>query len=397
MGVGSIANTGLKAAMTNMEVISNNIANANTVGFKKSWVNFSDISINSISDTRQIGFGVKTESLSQDFSLGRIELTDRGLDLSLSNDGFFVQKNSSGQTSYTRAGRLDLDKNDYFTTASGRLQGYPAVNGNIMTSGALTDLKLSQTPLPANPTTKATLGLNLDASATIPVLPFNASDAATYNYRSDTTVYDSLGKSYAMSVYYVKSADNSWTTQIAMDNQPIGTGSIDFQSNGTLSLATGMDSLSWTPNSGATSPQTLALNFGSTTQYAGDYKTTLSDQDGYMAGVPTGYNIDDDGRVNVYYTNGQTQMQGQIAVARFQAPQGLSKAENMSWLATTESGDPLLDPSGSLGAINSGTIELSNVDLTEELVKLMGAQHDFQANAQVAQTYNQILQTIENI
>lgn len=396
MGIGSIANTGLKAAMTNMEAISNNIANANTVGFKKSHVNFADIYAGGFNQS-YIGFGVKTESLSQDFSMGRIELTDRGLDLSLSNDGFFVQKNGSGQISYTRAGRLELDKDNYFMGASGRLQGYPAVNGTIMPSGTLTDLQISQAQIPAKSTNNASLTINLNASTVPPVLPFSDSDPTTYNYRTDTTVYDSLGQSYPASVYYIKSADNSWTTQVYMDGQNIGTGNLSFQSNGSLVSTSGMDNLSWNPTSGAETPQMLSVKFPGTTQYASENKTNTNDQDGYQAGIPTGFDIDKDGLINVYYTNGKNQLQGQIAIAKFQAPQGLARAENMSWQATTQSGDPVFDQDASTGSIHRGTLEYSNVDLTEELVKLMGAQHDFQANAQVAQTYNQVLQTIEKI
>jgi flagellar hook protein FlgE len=383
--------------MTNMETISNNISNANTVGFKKSHVNFSDIYAGGFNENRTVGFGVKTQSISQNFSMGRIELTDRGLDLSLSNDGFFVQKNNMGQISYTRAGRLELDKDNYFTGMNGRLQGYPAVNGKVTASGTLVDLQLAQSPLPAKATNNASLTLNLNAGAAIPALPFSDSDPTTYNYRTDTTIYDSLGQSYPASVYYIKAADNSWTSQVYLGSQNIGTGNLSFQSNGVLSSATGLDNLSWTPTSGATSPQTLSLKFPGTTQYASENKTNINDQDGFQAGIPTGFNIDDEGKINVYYTNGQTQLQGQIAVAKFKAPQGLSKGENMSWQATTESGDPLYDQDASINSIHAGTLEYSNVDLTEELVKLMGAQHDFQANAQVAQTYNQVLQTIEKI
>jgi len=397
MGMGSIANTGLKAAMTNMEAISNNIANVNTIGYKKSQVNFADVYANSFSNKQQVGFGVQTQSISQDFSLGRIETTGRGLDLCLSNDGFFVQKNSSGLTSYTRAGRMDLDKDGYFYGASGRLQGYPAVDGAIVASGALTDLQVKDSTFPAKPTSNVAMALNLDAKADVPVTPFSETDPTSYNHRMDTTVYDSLGKSYTMSVYYIKSSDNNWTTQMQLDNQPIGSGSVTFQSNGTLDTVSGMDALSWTPTGGATSPQNLAISLTDSTQFTGEYKKYSSDQDGYYSGLPLGFNIDGDGLINVTYSNGKSQVQGQVAVAQFRAPQGLSRAENMSWLATLDSGDAQLDPQSNLGVFGAGKVEYSNVDLTEELVSLMGAQHDFQANAQVAQTYNQVLQTIENI
>lgn len=399
VGVGSIANTGLKAAMTNMGTISNNIANANTVGFKRSQVNFADIYGGGFADSGQsVGSGVKIQSISQDFSLGRIELTNRGLDLCLNNDGFFVQKDTSGQISYTRAGNLNMDLNGYFTGGGGRIQGYPAINGQISVSGSLVDLQIAQTALPAKATTNPSLALNLDASALPPVsTTFDTTDPTSYNFRSDTTVFDSLGNSYDMSMYYIKTGDNTWDTQVLMGNQSIGTGNLVFQTNGALSSVSGLDNLSWTPSSGAASPQNLSINLANSTQYSGSNVVNSNTQDGFQAGLPTGFNIDADGKVNVYYTNGQTQLQGQVAVATFAAPQGLEQSDNMSWLATSASGAPVLSGDASLGAINSGMLELSNVDLTQELINLMGAQHDFQANAQVEQTYNQILQIIENI
>lgn len=399
VGIGSIANTGLKAAMTNMSTISNNISNANTVGFKKSQVNFADIYPGGFSSSGQVaGYGVKIQSINQNFSLGRIDLTGRGLDLCLNTDGFFVEKDSAGQVSYTRAGNLDMDLNGYFVGGSGRIQGYPAVNGQVLASGTLVDLQVSQAPSPAKATSNPSLALNLDASALVPATgSFDSADTTSYNFRSDTTVFDSLGNSYDMSVFYIKSSDNNWTTQVLMDNQSVGSGTIEFQSNGAISTVTGMDNLSWSPTGGATTPQTFSIDLTNSTQYSGDNTIRNNQQDGYQAGVPTGFNVDGSGNINVSYTNGQSQLQGQIALAQFIAPQGLAKTDNMSWLETVDSGNPVFNPGANSGAFSSGMLELSNVDLTEELINLMGAQHDFQANSQVMQTYNQVLQTIENI
>lgn len=396
MGMGSIGNSGLMTSMENMESISNNIANVNTLGFKKSQVNFSDLYSNSMSSTNQVGFGVQVRSISQDFSGGRVELTGKPLDLSLSNDGFFVQRNAAGQVCYTRAGQMELDQNNYLTGFSGRLQGYPAINGVIVPSGNLTDMQIPNTPMAAKSTSNANLNLNLDASALAPTNPFNENDPATYNYRSDTAVYDSLGNAHVMSVYYIKSSDNNWSTQIQVDNQSIGAGALAFNSDGTFASETGMTNLSWSPAGGATSPQPLSLTMANSTQFGSSY-SDKSTQDGYQSGIPTNYNIDSDGKLNVYYSNGKSQVAGQVAVARFSAPQGLARTDNMAWLATGDSGNPIFDAAASAGAIDVGKLEYSNVDLTEELVKLMGAQHDFQANAQVVQTYNQMLQTVENI
>ena len=397
MGVGNIANSGLQAAMTNMEAISNNISNANTIGFKKSTVNFSDMYANNMSSTNQVGMGVSVGSIAQDFSYAGTQLnTGRTLDLSLGSDGFFIQ-NSGGQTSYTRNGQLSVDNMGYIVGLGGRMQGYPAVGGQLNGALALSDLQISNSYLPAKPSSNVSLAFNLDSNAPIPASTFNATDSTSYNYRSDNTVYDSLGNPATMSIFFIKSADNSWTTQMSVDNTSIGTGTIDFQSNGALLNTTGMGALNWSPVSGAVAPQNFAISLAGSTQYASDSAKLSSSQNGYPVGRPISFSIDGSGIINQQYSNGISQIEGQIAVAMFSAPQGLEQSSNMSWLATPASGAPVINQSSSTNAINPGTLENSNVDLTAELVKLMGAQHDFQANAQVAQTYNQMLQTIEKL
>ncbi len=396
MGVGNIANTGLKAAMTNMETISNNIANANTVGFKQSSVNFADIYSGGSNSINQVGMGVSVNSISQDFSSAGTQLTNRGLDLSLSNDGFFIQK-GVGQVSYTRNGQLNLDNAGYLVGLSGRLQGYPAVNGQLSSAVTLTDLQIPSTYLPAKATGTASLTLNLDAQSTPPASVFSATDPTSYNYRSDSTIYDSLGNPAAMSLFFIKNADNSWTTQMSVDDVAMGTGAVTFLSNGTLSTVTGMSGLSWSPTTGAAAPQTMSIDLTGSTQFSSASTTQAISQNGYPVGSPTGFNIDGSGIINMQYSNGLSQIQGQVAVAKFSAPQSLMQNTDMSWVATLASGEPLLNQSSSIDSINAGMLENSNVDLTEQLVALMGAQHDFQANAQVSQAYNQMLQTIEKL
>ena len=164
-----------------------------------------------------------------------------------------------------------------------------------------------------------------------------------------------------------------------------------------MSSTTGLDALSFSPTNGAISPHIFEFDLTGSTQYTGASQVRENKQDGNSAGLPVGFNIDHNGVLNVYYNNGESKVAGRIALAEFQSPQNLARSANMSWLSTSESGNPIITPSTSEGTINTGTVELSNVDLTEELVRLLGAQHDFQANAQVEQTYNQVLQTIENL
>lgn len=397
-GVGIIATSGMKAAMTNMEEISNNIANVNTIGFKRATVNFADLHSGSMTSNTGGGNGVKVSTIAQDFSGGRIETTDRGLDVSLAGDGFFVQRDiGSGRTSYTRAGRFEINKDGYLLGLTGRIQGFPALNGKVNMTGRLVDMKVPGDPIPATPTKTVNLAMNVNASTEIPASAFDITKPETYNFRTDTTIYDSLGNPNSLTVFYAKTANNNWGANIFVNDVGLGSGVIAFKPDGTLDDTTGLNSLSFSPAFGATTPQVFSLNFSGTTQFNGDNQVRTNNQDGNTAGDSVGFNIDNNGRINVYYSNGESQVAGQLAVAKFQSPQNLVRSEGMAWLGTAASGEPIIDPTSSDGVFNTGTVELSNVDLTEELVKLLGAQHDFQANAQVQQTYSQVLQVIENL
>ncbi|KGP63693.1 hypothetical protein EP47_04845 [Legionella norrlandica] len=397
MGIGSIATTGLQAALSHMEAISNNIANVNTIGYKKSYINFADIYSSNGTSNHSLGMGTRIKSVNQDFSLGRIETSQSGLDVSLARDGFMIQRNpANGLVSYTRCGRLNFDNQGYLVGYEGILQGYPAINGVLQTSAKPVDLQFPNSPLAAQATTSIDMSVNLDSNANIISSPFNANDPSTYNFRSDQTIYDSLGNSYLASLFYVKTADNSWTTQVSVDNQIVGNGTLSFTNSGALSSVTGLSGLNWAPINGA-APGTFNISLNNSTQYAGDSKTYDHNQDGYPSGTPVGCNLDENGCLNIAYSNGISRIEGQIAVARFKSNQGLARSENMSWLPTSSSGEPILDSKASDSGFIVGSVEYSNVDLTEELVNLISAQHDFQANAQAQQTYNQVLQTIEKI
>jgi flagellar hook protein FlgE len=398
-GIGTIATSGMQAAMSNMQEISNNIANANTIGFKKASVNFGDINSQSTGG-KSSGLGVKVTSISQDFSAGQIETTNQGLDISLNTEnGFFIQRDVvSGISTYTRAGRFSLDSDGYIMGLNGRIQGFPAINGQVSTTGQLTDLQVPQTPSPPVPTTTASQIFNLNSSSEIPAVPFNLNDPSSYNYRVDSTIYDSLGAPNALTVYYVNTGLNTWDAQVAINGTSLGApGTITFNTDGTFASATGLDALSWNPPAGASTPQALELDLSKSTQFASENEVVSNTVDGSPAGLPTGFNIDNNGLINIYYSNGQTKVQGQFAVAKFNSPESLARSENMSWIPTSLSGVATVNVSASSNAFNSGTIELSNVDLTQELVSLLSSQHDFQANAQVQQTYNQVLQTIEKL
>ena len=398
MGIDTIAITGMQAAMTNMEVISNNIANSNTVGFKKSYANFSDL-FPSNAPINASGLGVETSSIRQDFTSGGVQTTDQVLDLSINNNGFFMTRDpNSGQTSYTRAGRFNLDNKGYILGGTARLQGFPSVNGTIL-APSIVDLQIPNAPLPAKATTTASGSINLDADATAPTGTFSNTDPTTYNFATNTTVYDSLGNPDQLTLYYIKSGVNTWSVNAEVSGTAIGTGTLTFSSSGALTSSTGLNGLSYATTSGAVTPQPFDVNLANSTQYGGNGSQVLQPftQDGYEAGTLTGMNIDNDGVVTAQYSNNQNNAVGQIAIAEFTAPGNLQDIGNSSWIATTSSGQPTISQSESEGNIFSGSVEISNVDLTEEMVNLISAQHTFQANAQVEQTYNEIMQTVMKI
>lgn len=398
MGIGNIANTGMNAAMSNMEVISNNIANSNTTGFKKSYINFQDIyPSGSGASTIQIGLGVNVSSVLQDFSSGGTLPTGLATDMSINNNGFFVMKDaSSGQITYTRAGRFSLDENGYLVSNNSRLQGFMAVNGKVLPGSSVNDLQISQDPLSANASTTVSTAINLDANSVVPTNTFDPTDSTSYNYTTQASVFDSLGNSYPVTLYYVKTAANTWSVKPYINGTSLGTGTLSFSTSGQLTSSTGLNALSFAPTSGATSPQAFALQLTNSTQFANpNGVTTQPATDGYEAGTPTrNFTVDQNGNVLMTYSNGLERTMGQIAIAEFEAPQGLMSVGNMSWVSSTTSGAAILNQGNSQGAISSGSYELSNVDLTSEMVNLIGAQHTFQANAQVEQVYNEVMQTV---
>src|SRR5438045_4974669 len=208
MGIQNIANTGMQAAMSDMEIIGNNISNSNTYGFKKSFGNFADLypAGNAATGT-QPGLGVNLLNIKQDFSSGGLQNTGRGSDLSINNDGFFILKDpTTGNSTYSRAGRFDVDNQGYLTLGSRRVQGFPSINGKIV-APSLVDLQIPPTPMQAKATTSMLGSLNLDANSQVPLnTTFSNSDVNSYNFSTNTTVYDSLGNPNQLTLYYIKTS-----------------------------------------------------------------------------------------------------------------------------------------------------------------------------------------------
>jgi flagellar hook protein FlgE len=401
-----ISLSGMNAATSDLNVTSNNIANANTTGFKQSRAEFADVfPVSAYGLSRNaIGAGVKLAQVAQQFDQGNVEFSGKALDLALSGQGFFTLSNG-GATVYSRAGNFGADSDGYVVNPSGhRLQVFPPHPGGTgFDTGRLTDLQLAIGDAPPRATTEVGIGTNLPANATVPtVAPFDATDPTTYNHTTSLTVYDSLGASHTQTLHFVKTANpNEWQVHASIDGNAVGapttlqysdTGTLLAPSPGTIALP-GHD-----PGNGA-APMAIELDLGDSTQYGNDFGVPGLVQDGHATGRLTGIEVSSAGIVNARYTNGVSTPLGQVALTNFANPQGLQPLGDNGWAETAESGDPRLGSAGSseFGLVQGGALEASNVDLTAQLVNMITAQRNFQANAQMISTQDQITQTVINI
>ncbi len=401
--------SGLAAAAKNLDIIGNNVANANTVGFKESSAQFGDVfaaSVNSGgSGNLQVGIGTAVSSVLPVFSQGNITVTQNPLDMAINGAGFF-RISDNGSISYTRNGQFSLDKNGYIVNPQGRnLTGYAADStGNIDTSN-LVNLQLSRADLAPKASATATVLLNLDSSSgTKSSAAFNMSNSATFNSTTSVDYYDGLGNQHTLSTYYVKTAANTWDVFAANDGTQVGAGSIgtlSFNTDGSMNTAatTLPFNISIPLTSGAPTPQALAIDLSGSTQYGSAFGVNTLSTDGYASGKLTGYSVGADGMVVGRYSNGQTRTQGQVVLASFNNQEGLAALGQNSYGETPASGAPLIGKasSGNLGVIQSGAVEESGVDLTAELVKMITAQRVYQANAQTIKTQDAVLQTMVNL
>lgn len=397
MGIGNIATSGMQATMTDMEVISNNIANAGTWAFKASYTNFADVYPAGVSNAP--GLGVSVTGIQQNFSRGGPVSTGGLSDLCILNDCFFVMKDAtSSQTSYSRYGRFGFD-NGYFTVGNQRLQGFTAVNGAIPSGSTVADLFVDTAPMAASASTTVNqVNLNLDAADDVPTTtPFDPTDKTSFNFASTAIVYDSLGTANTLDLYYVKTSANNWTVNAYANGTSIGTGSMVFDgATGSLSSTSGLTGLTFTPTSGAPA-QSFDLVMTGATQYSSISTAKPFTSNGYAAGTYVGYNIDKNGMVTANYSNNKSLLIGQVALAKFQSPEGLQNIGNMSWEETTLSGAPDINQNNSQSAFQTSSLEAANVDLAAEMVKLITVQNNFQANAQVQKAYNEVMQTVTQL
>ena len=432
--------SGLYAANKSLDVTGNNIANVATVGFKSSRAEFADQYAQSIRGTAggtNTGSGVTVSTVSQQFTQGTLTTgTGRSLDLAINGNGFFMLSNN-GEKLYTRAGSFHTDADGYIVDNSGNnLQGYSVdAQGNVAT-GVISSLKVDSSNLAPQATTSMTIASNLDSTSDIPsVSTFDPSDTNSYTTTYSTPIYDSQGNEHTLDQYFAKTGTNTWTMYSLVDGRSISDPSsttadatdLTFDSSGALitsgtgapdttdspNIALGTDGVftinnwipatsttvgsttTWSSNGAAGNADGVKLNMLATTQTNSVSGAISKTQDGYATGQISAMSIDATGNMFATYTNGQSKVIGQVSLTNFANVQGLASAGGTNWRETYASGIPVTGTpeSGTLGSLTGEALEESNVDLTEELVNLIKAQSNYQANAKTISTESTIMQT----
>jgi len=409
--------SGLKGAQTDLGVVSNNIANVGTVGFKKSRAQFGDIVAASRTTAGQ---GTRLKKIEQQFSQGGFEASSKELDLAIAGQGYFITRDglTGGTTSFTRNGAFAIDNERYLVDSNG---GYVQVlpvdpEGNV-TSGGLESARNLQLPLTSG-TPRATslmeLSVGLPASGFIPSTAFDRLDPNSYNHSVQSTVYDSAGNTFASTLYFVRTQStqagdpiNEWDVYTFVGDEQAGTGgnatapiTLQFDASGALTSPTTPTALDPVSPAGASAPLNITLDFGSATnQSTGTFTLASLEQDGFAPGTLDDISISENGLVTATFSNGETQALGTLAMANFSNPTGLKQRGDARWAVTGDSGDAIVGTAGEdgFGRVQSGALERANVDITEELVALIAAQRNFQANAKAIETANTMTQAIFNL
>ncbi|MEO9078214.1 MAG: flagellar hook protein FlgE, partial [Rhodanobacter sp.] len=322
----STALSGINAAQADLNVIANNIANANTTGFKGSRAQFADIfAVTGVNlNSTATGSGVRLDSVAQQFAQGDVAVTNNSLDLAISGNGFFAINDGSG-VRYTRAGDFQKDSNNNVVTPGGAfLQIYPPNGAGGFDTSTLSPLRLTAAQSNATATTNVNITSNLPANATVPVNPFSPTDATSYNAATPVTVYDSQGGSHQGTVYYAKTATNAWNASLYVDGNNAGMQPLTFDVNGTLATPAG-GNLTFAPlNLGnGSAPLALSVKVADTTQFGTDYSPGAVTQNGHAAGTFASIDVDSNGVVTANYSNNESAKLGQIAMANFPNLQGL--------------------------------------------------------------------------
>ncbi|OYY90422.1 MAG: flagellar hook-basal body protein [Sphingomonas sp. 28-66-16] len=413
--------SGLQAAQTDLSTISHNLANVSTNGFKKSRSEFADVIASSVAlnPTQAVGSGTVVKANRQQFSQGNLVQTQSSLDLAISGDGFFAVKPKldGPAVNYTRNGAFLVDADRYVVDGQGgHLQAYPVDgSGAVVASGLGSAISLRLPATSGTPVATANVGLsvNLPAGGALPTAAaFDRFDPSSYNNSTQTTIYDAEGNAQTLTNYFRRETaaagtppTSDWSVYSFVGDTALTSGgtaavTVTFDASGTLTAPTGPTPYdAFTPANSPTT-QTIAIDFGTaTTQLSAPFDVAARSQDGVAVGQLQGVTVDSAGLVKASFSDGKSQVLGKVALANFSNPSGLRQLGNSYWSSTGLSGEPVLGEANSngFGGLLAGTIERSNVDITEELVGLIAAQRNFQANAKALDTDKQLSQTIFNL
>ena len=411
--------SGLNVSSRALDIISNNVANTSTVGFKAGSAVFADVYAASLSGTvanKQVGVGGMLSAVRQTFAQGNLTTTNNPLDLAIDGNGFFMINRIDGTPAYTRNGQFDVDKDGYIVTSLGeRVMGFQNTTdvGGIPTSGgapvALTIPQDSIAPRATGTSEDVRVSANLDsrqtspADATPPLAALDINNPKTYNSTTSLKVYDSLGNDHTLALYFVKdpaATPNSWQVYASLDGEnPVGQTALAFDEKGLPTNSTVSMDFSASVSTGAKSPFAFKIDLSGMTQFGSPFAVTELAQDGYAPGEVAAVSVSRDGLIEGRYTNGQTKVLGQIALVTFRNPNGLTSLGNNLWASSPASGAPIPGKPGAglNGVLSSGMVEESNVELTDELVQMIIQQRNYQANAQSIKTQDAILQTLVNL
>lgn len=419
--------SGLRANSVDLSVIGDNIANSNTIGFKGSRAAFEDALgeslIGSGANGGQVGLGVNVQAVQRILTQGSLANTGVATDLALQGDGFFVLQGPDGQ-SFTRNGQFTVDQDGRLVSLSGdRVQGFQAdATGQI--GSRFGDIVVSSINSPPVATSSVAIQGNLDSTAAVidpAVTPFDSTDPSTFTFQNSTTVFDSLGNPIDVQLFYIKTGDNTWDVRAVTDGGNVTGGTpgtpteltatpiqLTFTTDGRLDTATG-NTLTLDPL-GATQGQSVTLNFGEPvagggtglgglTQFASPSAVSFLSQDGSAAGDLASVRIEPDGTITGVFTNGVSQPLGQIAVATFNAADQLERQGGNEFVVTGTSGQPNIGVAGTggRGFVVGGALEQSNVDVGDELVRMIIAQRSFQANSKIVSTADTLLGELINL
>lgn len=399
--------SGLGVSSRHLDVVGNNIANAGTVGFKHSRAEFADIFAQSSSGiaANTPGIGSKQLANAQQFTQGNLSPTENPLDLGISGNGFFRMQDPTGGVTYTRNGQFQMDKNGYIVNSQGiQLTGFLPDSTGAINLSTPAPIQLPTGDIAPTVTSEVTAQLNLDARSTVPVPAFSIANPASYNASTSINVYDSLGYAHTATMYFRNTGANAWDVYTTVSNSnssavPLGPTAMTFNSNGTMATPAAPFAQSVTLTNGATTPFSFNIDVAGTTQFGSAFGVNSMSQDGYTSGRLVSMNFDDKGVLVGRYSNGQTQNLAQLAMVNFANIQGLQPAGDNLWAETFESGAPIVNKAGTsnLGTIQPASLEDANIDLTKELVDMITAQRNYQANAQTIKAEDTIMQTIVNI